>query len=40
LNGNKRAINFYTKNGFEKIGDHDFQIGKEGFEFIAMHKEL
>ena len=40
LNSNERAINFYKKNGFEKIGDHDFQIGKENFEFIAMKKEL
>jgi len=40
LNSNERAINFYKKNGFEKIGDNDFQIGKENFEFIAMKKEL
>ena len=40
LNSNKRAIGFYKKNGFEKIGNHDFQIGKENFEFIAMNKEL
>ena len=40
LNSNERAINFYKKNGFEKIGNHDFQIGKENFEFIAMRKEL
>ena len=37
---NERAINFYKKNGFEKIGNHDFQIGKENFEFIAMKKKL
>lgn len=40
LNSNERAINFYKKAGFEKIGDHDFQIGKENFEFIAMKKTL
>ena len=40
LNSNERAIGFYKKNGFEKIGNHDFQIGKENFEFIAMNKEL
>ena len=40
LNSNERAINFYKKNGFEKIGNHDFQIGKENFEFIAMEKTL
>jgi len=40
LNSNERAINFYIKNGFEAIGNHDFQIGKENFEFIAMCKIL
>ena len=40
LDGNERAINFYKKTGFEKIGNHDFQIGKENFEFIAMRKTL
>ena len=40
LGSNERAINFYKRNGFEKIGDHDFHIGKESFEFIAMKKEL
>ena len=40
LNSNERAINFYKKNGFEKIGNHGFQIGKENFEFMAMKKEL
>ena len=40
LNSNERAIRFYRKSGFEEIGNHDFQIGKENFEFIAMNKEL
>jgi hypothetical protein len=40
LNSNERAINFYLKNGFVEIGNHDFQIGKENFEFIAMSKRL
>ena len=40
LNSNERAISFYQKTGFEKIGNHDFQIGKENFEFIAMKREL
>ena len=40
LNSNERALNFYKKNGFEKIGNHDFQIGKENFDFMAMEKEL
>ncbi|AUP78595.1 GNAT family N-acetyltransferase [Flavivirga eckloniae] len=40
LNSNEHAINFYKKNEFVEIGNHDFQIGKEHFEFIAMSKEL
>ena len=40
LNSNARAINFYKKNGFEKIGEHDFQIGKDNFELTVMKKEL
>ena len=40
LNSNERAIRFYGKSGFEEIGNHDFQIGKENFEFVAMNKEL
>jgi len=40
LGSNERAINFYNRSGFEKIGDHDFQIGKEHFKFIAMLKSL
>jgi len=37
---NKRAINFYLKNGFVKVGEHEFQIGKYNFEFMAMNKSL
>jgi ribosomal protein S18 acetylase RimI-like enzyme len=40
LKQNERAKRFYTKNGFEFIGEHDFQIGKEAFEFDIMYKEL
>lgn len=40
LKSNERAINFYLKNGYMEIGNHDFQIGKENFEFIAMSKRL
>ena len=40
LNSNERAINFYIKNGFKHIGDHDFQIGKEEFEFKVMSRTL
>ncbi len=37
---NERAIRFYQKRGFEIIGEHDFRIGKENFNFIAMAKNL
>ena len=40
LQENERAIKFYKRNGFEPIGDHDFQIGKEEFQFLAMAKSL
>ena len=40
LESNDRAINFYKKNDFVTIGNHDFQIGKENFQFIAMAKNL
>lgn len=37
---NERAITFYRKNGFHEIGKHDFQIGKENFQFLVMSKQL
>ncbi|SNZ01843.1 GNAT family N-acetyltransferase [Flagellimonas pacifica] len=40
LKSNERAIQFYKKNGFETIGDHNFQIGQEHFKFQAMAKNL
>ncbi|WP_411029476.1 GNAT family N-acetyltransferase [Spongiimicrobium sp. 3-5] len=40
LASNDRAINFYNNNDFSKIGEHDFQIGKENFEFIWMSRAL
>lgn len=40
LDSNERAVNFYRKSGFEAIGNHDFRIGKEVFEFIAMGKTI
>ena len=40
LETNDRAINFYKKNDFIIVGNHDFQIGKENFDFIAMSKSL
>jgi len=40
LNSNERAIDFYLKNRFKEIGNHDFKIGKENFEAIAMSKRF
>jgi ribosomal protein S18 acetylase RimI-like enzyme len=40
LESNQRAIGFYKKHGFEKIGSHIFSIGREDFNFIAMSKQL
>jgi ribosomal protein S18 acetylase RimI-like enzyme len=40
LDSNERAINFYSKNGFAPVGDHDFQIGQEHFEFVVMVKKI
>ncbi|WP_147679076.1 GNAT family N-acetyltransferase [Algibacter pacificus] len=40
LQENTRAISFYNKSGFEKIGEHDFQIGRENFRFFVMKKDL
>jgi len=40
LDSNDRAISFYKKSGFNQVGTHDFQIGKEHFDFTAMQKYL
>ena len=40
LHSNERVIHFYKNSGFEPVGNHDFQIGKESFEFVAMSKPL
>lgn len=40
LNSNQKAIIFYRNNGFSNIGNHDFQIGKEKFDFTVMQKKL
>ena len=37
---NIKAIRFYEKNDFKSIGNHDFNIGKEHFEFIVMVKNV
>lgn len=40
LKSNERALGFYRKTGFQVVGQHNFQIGKEHFEFMAMAKSL
>ncbi len=37
---NERAVSFYKKNNFVEVGKHDFQIGKEHFNFLAMARDL
>ncbi|WP_336962779.1 N-acetyltransferase [Chryseobacterium contaminans] len=39
LNSNERALQFYDKNGFSKVGEHQFSIGKEDFDFFALSKQ-
>ncbi|MDT0607604.1 GNAT family N-acetyltransferase [Croceitalea rosinachiae] len=38
--GNERAIDFYKRNDFNKIGTHQFNIGNDNFQFWAMAKSL
>ena len=38
--GNQRAIRFYEKNDFKTVGEHQFSIGKDTFDFMAMSKQL
>ena len=40
LNSNLRAIRFYERNSFGKVGEHKFQIGIEAFDFHAMARPL
>ena len=40
LESNERALFFYRKSGYKSLGNHDFRIGKELFEFIAMSKTI
>ena len=37
---NERAIRFYEKNGFRKIGKHDFTIGTQTFEYHVMGRPV
>ncbi|REC49028.1 GNAT family N-acetyltransferase [Chryseobacterium pennipullorum] len=36
LNTNRRALDFYERYGFSKVGEHQFIIGKEVFDFFAL----
>lgn len=40
LRTNERAVKFYERNNFKTIGSHNFSIGKEDFDFIAMSRHL
>ncbi|MEN8788614.1 MAG: GNAT family N-acetyltransferase [Flavobacteriaceae bacterium] len=40
LKDNERAVKFYFKNSFKVLGDHNFSIGREHFDFMAMAKEF
>lgn len=40
LDSNERAISFYKRNDFIVSGNHDFQIGKEHFEFLVLSRLL
>ena len=40
LKTNERAISFYKLIGFEHIGEHTFDIGKEHFVYCAMKKDF
>jgi ribosomal protein S18 acetylase RimI-like enzyme len=37
---NQRAIQFYTAWGFEKVGEHDFQLGNDVQRDWIMQKKL
>ena len=38
--GNPRAIAFYRKQGFDKIGDHRFYVGETGYDDLVLAKPL
>lgn len=40
LDSNEKAISFYKNTGWNSVGAHDFQIGKEYFTFTVMSKAL
>ena len=40
LKTNVKAISFYSKHGFNEIGENTFDIGKEHFVFMVMNKNF
>ena len=40
LRTNEHAVKFYERNSFKTTGSHNFSIGKEDFDFIAMSRHL
>ena len=40
LKENQRALSFYQRTGYSVIGQHDFKIGSQVFDFVAMGKGL
>lgn len=40
LKTNFRALKFYDKHGFEKVGEHLFTVGKETFDFHILVKHF
>ena len=39
-NGNHRALKFYRGREFSPCGSHQFQIGKQSFDFTVLKKEM
>lgn len=37
---NNKALHFYTKYSFTKIGNHEFWVGAELFDDVILHKEI
>ena len=40
LKENEKAIRFYLKTGYRKIGEHPFSIGQEDFNFLVLARPL
>ncbi len=37
---NNKALHFYKKYGFNKIGNHEFWVGEELFDDVILYKEI